>query len=97
MKSNEEKYVRVGKGQKIGLGTEAEFELAARDIFDFTGGSSLQGAMSMLWGFLDGNSLRLSAERASAVALEALEFQNRFGKQLSPRANKLLTVLAAMA
>ena len=97
MKANEEKYVRVINGERIGLGTEAEFRLAARDITELTGGSSLGGAMTMLWGFLDGDRIRLSADRADSIAKETLEFQKQFGKNLSPRAKKLLIVLASIS
>ena len=97
MKATEEKYVRVVNGERIGLGTEAEFRLAARDITEFTNGISLSGATSMLWEFLDGDRIRLSAERADLIAKEALEFKRLFGKNLSPRANKLLAVLASMS
>ena len=98
MKMNEEKIVIVDNGGKIGLGTEAEFETAAREIFKFTGGSSLGGAMSMLWGFLlDGDNAQLSAARANVIAKEAVEFREQFGKQISHRANELLSKIASLS
>ena len=96
MKPNDEKYVQVDNGAQIDLGTENEFDLAAREITRFTGGSSMGGAMSMLWGFLDGDRIRVSVAHAKEIAGEAAQFQQLFGKRLSKQANDLLTSLASM-
>jgi hypothetical protein len=55
MKSKREKCVQVEAGKIIALGTDAEFNQVSREITGYTGGSSLGGEMSMLWGLLDGS------------------------------------------
>lgn len=92
-----EKTLRVVKGGKIALGTEAEFEMAAGEIIGYTGGSSLGGAMSMLWGILVGDTTCVSADVAEQIALEATEFKTLFGANLSQRANKLLDRIASLS
>jgi len=97
MKSNPIITVQVAGGAEIRLGTATTFRFAARDIVQFTGGSSLRGGMSMLWGFLDGDQTHLDGERAAAIAREAAEFQQLFGQQLTPRANRLLSMIATFS
>lgn len=96
-KEDAQKMLRVIKGRSFTLGTELEFKLAAGEIMGFTGGSSLGGAMSMLWGFLDWPETRVSVDLAEQLAREATEFKNLFGANLSPRANQLLDRLTLLA
>jgi len=84
-------------GPEIRLGTASAFHLAAREITEYTGGSSLGGNLSTLWAFFGGEHRILSAERAAAVAREAAECQRLFGEHLSQRANRLLTKLAKLS
>jgi len=97
MKTDKEKMLTVNRGAKITLGTEADFELAAIEITNLTGGSSLGGGMSTLWGFLDGDTTRVDAELAESLAREAKEFKTLFGKKLSQRAKKLLDKLTSLS
>jgi len=97
MKTTNEKYVQVGNSERTNLGTEGDFDLAASEIIQLTGGSSLGGGMSMLWGFLHDYRDRLRVDVAQEIAREAAEFQRQFGKGLSQQANDLLSALASLS
>ena len=96
MKSDPIMIVQIA-GPEIRLGTASAFHLAAREITEYTGGSSLGGNLSTLWSFFDGEQRFLTAERAAAVAREAAECQRLFGEHLTKRANRLLAKLAKLS
>jgi len=96
MNTDEAMILRVSDGREVKLGTQAEFAKAAREITDYTDGSSWGGALSLLWGFLDGNTTSVSAERALRIAEEATNFQTACGAHLTKRANRLLHRLASL-
>jgi hypothetical protein len=92
---------RVTDGREAALGRQAEVEEAAREITDFTGGSSGGGRWSLLWGYgLEWRSGSYDTpwdpELAERVAREAADFQAQAGAQLSEGANMLLTRLASL-
>jgi predicted alpha/beta-fold hydrolase len=97
MQTNKDIHVQVDGGRQIRLGSEAEFKLASREITQYTGGSSLGGSMSMLWGILDGEQMQVSAATAKQIAAEAVDFKRLLGMNLSQRANELLSAIASIS
>ena len=93
------------KKNGIVIMTEAEYKDAEREIFDYTGGSSLGGTFSCLWGFLGPETWKClygdaplpdSSSIGTLVAQEAADFRRRFGSRLSERANALLLRISSL-
>jgi hypothetical protein len=82
-------------GRILELGELAAFRNAAMEILEFTGGSSLGGHFSRLWGMLTGPPEDpVSPEWFDHVQREAAQFDDLFGPGLSVGAKQLLKRLA---